>query len=189
MSLSKIKGRAALKSLGGLALVTSAVAACVPGAPGPYEGIGYRDARFEEIAAMREYRSCVDQGVQQTEQADVSGQVAGYLAAAKLLESCEANLGPEAQQVAEEERMQAYAVSIINYIKGGDLAQARSNLENFEAAFPEHDLTLANGNSFIDTVTLLTAGVASSDAQEVAFLNVGRDVRGEMSRVRFWKRN
>ncbi len=175
----------------GLAGLTAAagLSACVSGVSGMPEGIGYREARFQEISAMREYRACVQEGVAQTGQAKSQGNVAGYLTAAGLLEQCEANLGPEVKQVALEERMRAYAVSVLSYVKAGDLARARTNLIKFKSAFPEHDLYLPNGGSFVDTITILTNGMGAPDANENIFLNVNRDVRSELGRIRFWKRN
>ncbi len=153
------------------------------------EGIGFRQERFQEIAAMQTYRACVEDAVKLDTEARSQGNPGGYLASARLIEKCEAELGPEAASVAQEERMRAYALSILDYLKGGDLQASRANLETFKRTFAGHDLYLANGASFIDTMELLTGGKSVPSPYEVSLLNVNRDVKAELQRVRFWKHN
>jgi hypothetical protein len=78
---------------------------------GAMEGIGFRQERFQEIAAMQTYRACVDDAVKLDTEARAQGNPGGYIASARLIEKCEAELGPEAATVAQEERMRAYALS------------------------------------------------------------------------------
>lgn len=182
-------GMRRLVSGGFLGLTGLVLAGCVSGGGGPAEGIGFREARFQEISAIREYRACVDDAVNQTKGAKARSNPAGYVASAKLLEQCESNLGPEAKDLAQEERMRAYALSIMNYVRGGDIVKARANLETFKSSFPGKDLSLPDGSSFIDTADLLTGGIKASDANKVTFLDVSSELRAEVSRVRFWKRN
>jgi len=180
--------RTALAAMAGV-IALGALGGCVPATTGGMEGIGFRQARFQEISAMREYRSCVDDALKVSEQAKASGQAGGYRASAKLLERCEANLGPEASTLAQEERMRNYGIGIINYIKAGDVREAQANLEKFKQAFAGHDLYLPNGASFIDTVTLLTVKRDDASPQEMAMMNVSSTLRAEIQRVRFWKHN
>lgn len=174
---------------GAVLLSVLALSACVTNGDGSAEGIGFREARFKEMSAMQGYRSCVEDAVTQAESARKRANAAGYLGSARLLEKCESDLGPEASQLASEERMQAYALGIINYIRGGDIASARKNLDVFKKAFPGQDLSLPDGASFIDTASVLTAGVGAEKADELALMNVSRGLRGEFNRARFWKRN
>ncbi len=170
-------------------VVLGALGGCVPATTGGMEGIGFRQARFQEISAMREYRACVDDALKVAEQARTSGQAGGYQASAKLLERCESNLGPEASTLATEERMRNYGLGIINYIKAGDIQKAQINLETFKRSFDGHDLYLPNGASFIDSVTLLTSKRDDASPQEMAMMNVSSTLRAEIQRVRFWKHN
>ena len=86
------------------------------------EAIGYREARFEQISAMRDYRKCRDDAIELDTQARKEGSVARYLASARLLEKCEQQLGPNVAQIAQDERLRAYAISIQNYFKGGNIS-------------------------------------------------------------------
>ncbi|MEK9752896.1 MAG: hypothetical protein VW338_06755 [Rhodospirillaceae bacterium] len=178
-ALAVVAAVIAIGSLGG----------CVPATTGGMEGIGFRQARFEEISAIREYRSCVDDAIKLSERARTSGQAGGYLASAKLLERCESNLGPEANSLAREERMRNYGLGIVSYIKAGDIQKAQVNLETFKKSFDGHDLYLPNGASFIDTVTLLTVKRDAASPQEMAMMNVSSTLRAEIQRARFWKNN
>lgn len=184
-----LKGMQTLKMGLLMAGLLTGVAACVPAHTGPAEGIGFREARFQEISAMREYRSCVEDATAQGDTARQTANAGAYLASARLLEQCEANLGPEAQQIAVEERMQAYALSILNYVRAGDLASAQQNLETFRMAFPGQDLSLQDGSSFLDNMAFLTRGIVQPTGGEQPLFNVNRNLRAEMSRARYWKQN
>ena len=153
------------------------------------EGIGFRQERFQEISAMQTYRACVDDAVKLDAEARTQGNPGGYIASARLIEKCESELGPEAATVAQEERMRAYGLSVLNYLKAGDVQSSRANLETFKRTFAGHDLYLANGASFTDTMDLLTGGKSVPSPYEVSLLNVNRNVKTELQRVRFWKHN
>ena len=156
---------------------------------GAMEGIGFRQERFQDIAAMQTYRACVDDALKLDAEARAQSNPGGYIASARLIEKCEAELGPEAATVAQEERMRAYALSVLNYLKAGDVQSSRANLETFKRTFAGYDLYLANGASFTDTMELLTGGKSVPSPYEVSLLNVNRDVKTELQRVRFWKHN
>ena len=82
------------------ALAMAALSACTTDVSGPLEGIGYREARFEQISMMREYRGCRDQGVELDRKARSSGASGTYLASANVLAKCETGLGPDASGIA-----------------------------------------------------------------------------------------
>ena len=173
-----------------IAAVLVAVSACsMNGQVNPSEGIGYREARFQEISAMQQYRQCRDDGVALDEQARSTGNIGRYLASARLLEKCEAELGPETSGVAVEERMRAYALSVQNYLKGGDVAKASQNLETFKTSFPGQDLYYYDGSSFLETMSALLGQQEDTDFGRYAMLNVSDSLKDEMRRVRYWKKN
>lgn len=172
-----------IRSLLSVALVAAQLSACVSAASPPAEGIGYRQARFAEIEAMRAYRACRDEGMALDRQARASGQAGRYLAVARLLEGCEADLGPTAAVLDVEERMRAYAVAVQARLKGGDVAGARAGLDRFAAAFERRDLFFDDGSSFVDTMTaVLGRGLAGPGA------NVPRLLADELARIDRWNR-
>lgn len=173
-----------------VAAVLLALSACTTtGTTNPSEGIGFREARFEEISAMQQYRACRDDAVALDEQARSTGNTGRYLASARLLEKCEAELGPEAKSLATEERMRAYALSVQDYLKGGDVAKASETFGKFKQAFPGKDLYYFDGSSFIETMSALLGQKEKSDYGYFAMLNVNETLKGEMRRIEYWKRN
>jgi hypothetical protein len=164
-----------------------ALAACM--ATGTREGIGYREARFNEISAIRGWQSCRDEALELDRQAREEGSTAQYLASAKLIEKCEADAGSEVGKVPADERMRAYALSSQNYLKGGDVPKARETLERLRGAYPGADLYYANGTSFIDTMELLTGVEDRTSQGDLGIANVDSDLKSELRRTQYWKRN
>lgn len=173
----------------GAALVSITACNTLNGNQEQAEGIGYRTARYEEITAMREYRECSAQAIQLDDQARMTKSAAKYLASANLITKCEASLGPEAADVAVEERMRTYGLSIQNYLKGGDIVQARANLQQFEQAFPNKDLYFADGTSFTESMGALLGQENEASMGKYSILNVNNDLKSEMRRVNYWKNN
>lgn len=185
-SLKSAARRAVL--LGGAALLLGACTMGMQQKPTD-EGIGFRAQRFEEVTAMREYRACVDEAIQLDGQAYAGRSQAQYLTSARLLESCEAKLGPAAATLPPDERMHAYGLAVQNYIKGGDLDRARSALGRFETAFAGQDLYYADGSSFTDTMGALLGRYDGADFGRFSTLNVNAELKAEMRRVTYWARN
>lgn len=169
------------------ALAMGALSACATDVSGPLEGIGYREARFEQISMMREYRACRDQGVELDRQARSSGASGTYLASARVLSKCETTLGPDAAGIAREERMRAYALSVQNYFKGGDVEQARDNFGKFKGQFADYDFYYPDGTSFVTTMEALLGQRERWTFGEFSALNINDELKSEMRRVLYWK--
>ncbi|MBT3172685.1 MAG: hypothetical protein HN333_14785 [Rhodospirillaceae bacterium] len=152
-------------------------------------GIEFREDRHAELTAMREYRDCRDEALALDAKARRAGSPARYLASARMLEGCEAALGPQTARLAVEERMRAYALSIQNHFKGGDVAAARENLGKFKAAFVGKDLYYADGSSFTDSMTLVLGEADDSALGEFSVVNVSPELKAELRRVRYWQTN
>jgi hypothetical protein len=174
----------------GLALSLLVLGACTTtGTETADGGIGYREARYAEISALQTFRACRDEALALDEAARASANAGRYLASARMLEGCERELPPEAAGRAVEERMRAYALGIQNYVKGGDVAAAQRNLDRFESAFPGRELYLADGSAFTDTMRAVLDQTPEHQLGSLSTLNVDRDVKAELRRVRHWTRN
>jgi hypothetical protein len=176
----------------GLALAATLpvlIAGCANYDSSPTDGIGFREARYNEMAAAKTFRDCRDEAVDLDRQARQSGSTAKYLASARMLEACEAEVGPDVAVLAEDERMRGYALSIQNYFKGGDVATARANLQLFESRFAGQDLYYPDGSSFTETMEILLGMRDRTDMGAMAMINVSQDVRSELRRARHWKQN
>jgi hypothetical protein len=165
------------------------VSACAMNSPDPFEGIGFREQRSKALDAMREYRNCRDDAMEMDVQARKSGDAGRYIASARLLEKCESSLSREAAEVGLDERVRFYALSIQNYLKGGDVESARANLEKLKKAFPDTDLYYPDGSSFIETIDVLLGQKDVREYGRLATLNVNSSIKDEVRRSRHWKRN
>lgn len=153
----------------------------------PTEGIGFREARFEQISMMREYRACRDQGLDLDRQARNSGSRGKYLTSARVLEKCESEIGGGGSGIGRDERMRAYALSIQNSFKGGDVERARNNFDSFRKTFPDHDLYYPDGSSFTVTMEAILGRSRQWTFGEFSALNVNDNVKSEMRRMNYWK--
>lgn len=150
-------------------------------------GINFHEARYAEVSAMRDFRTCLDQALEMDSQARTSGDKGRYLASARVLEGCESNLGPEANGISQEERMRAYGLTIQNYLKGGDAVSARRNLDRFRQSFPSQDLYYADGSSYLETMEVLLGQRDTKEFGQFAVLNVSGSLKDEMRRMHHWK--
>lgn len=170
-----------------VAMAAGVLSACAADVSGPLEGIGYRQARFEQISMMREYRACRDQGVDLDRQARASGAPGTYLASAKVLAKCEVSLGPDASGIARDERMRSYALSVQNFFKGGDVEHARDNFAKFKGQFADYDFYYPDGTSFVTTMEALLGQRERWTFGEFSALNINDGLKSEMRRVLYWK--
>jgi len=152
-------------------------------------GIDYRQDRFNEISALKDFRACRDQALKLDRRARENGNRGRFLASAKLLEDCESKLGPKAAKNAKRERMRAMALSIQNFIKGGDPGAAAENLRAFRERFPNKDLYLPNGASFTASMSALLGQTDDSKLGQLSTLNTSSVVKDELRRMRHWQHN
>jgi hypothetical protein len=165
------------------------LSACsLPAAVGPIENIGYREARFAEIEAARNFRKCRGDALTLDREARKEAAPARYLASAKLLERCESAIGPTIR-VAREERLRASALAVQNRLKGGDIAGARGGLARLQKAFPDQDLYDAESHSFIDTMEVLLGLREETALGAFSSANVGALIKRELRRARHWRHN
>lgn len=169
-------------------LTASTLAGCLAVPPPAVEGIGFREARFREIEAMRDWRACRDEGQTLDRQARSSGEPSRYLATAAALERCEADLGAEGAGIAVEERMRAYGLTIQARLKGGDLSGVRTGLDRFREAFPDRDLIFDDGTSFLQTMETLLAAGGEHPRRPRRSANVSSALGDEIARVIRWSR-
>jgi hypothetical protein len=154
------------------------------------DGIGFREARFNEMSAIRDWHTCRDEAVALDRQAHDEASAARYLAAARVAEKCESDMSAESVgRVESDERLKLYALSAQDYLKGGDLPKARETLDKLKTAFPRSDLYYANGASFIDTMEFLVGERDRTAVGVIGTANVDDEFKAELRRANYWKRN
>ena len=172
-----------------MAVAAVGLGACNMATGDLYPAIGSRVQNFENIGAVREYRQCNNDAMVADQSARTESAPARYTQSAQLLAKCEAGLGERASLVPVEERMRNYALGVQNHFKGGDVVQARANLEKFKAPFADKDLYYADGSSFVDTMEILLGLRDYTALGEFSVANVNSTVKSELRRVRYWKTN
>lgn len=172
-----------------LAVAAIGLAACNITTGDLYPAIGSRVETFENITAVREYRQCNNDAMVVDQSARQENAPARYVKSAQLIAKCEAGLGERASLVPVEERMRNYALGVQNHFKGGDVVQARGNLEKFKTTFADKDLYYADGSSFVDTMEILLGLRDYTALGEFSVANVNSVVKSELRRVRYWKTN
>ena len=180
-----------VRHLVGLAGLMFALAGCQTNGGSGFakEGIGYREARFAEITALRGYRSCAEEAQALGVKSRETRSPSRYLASAKLIERCETELGSDGAGLAPEERMRKYALAIHNYVRGGDLKRAHETFERFQTAFPNQDLYYADGSSFVDTTRALLGQASDQEIARFSMLNINRALKAELRRISYWTKN
>mgnify|MGYP001213628003 CR=1 FL=1 len=145
--------------------------------------------RANEMQNLLNFDSCLSNGLEQDAQAAASDERGQYLASAKTLSSCDSKLRDSASLVATEKRMKAKAITVQNFIKGGDIQAARLALTDFETSFNSADLIYADGSSFKDTMRALLYRFDDRVSYKLASLNARRKVKDEVRRAWYWQSN
>ena len=150
------------------------------------ENIGYRLERHQISTLMTHWRECNAQANTLDQQARLHGEPARYWASAKTLDRCIAELGEAKAHIPPQEQLRSHAMGVQNYLKGGDIEQARKNFARLKQTFPKADLQYVDGASFITTMQLLLGIPDSITPPQLATANVGADLKNEMRRLHYW---
>lgn len=125
------------------------------GQTNPLESASFREGRYEQMKKIQDFETCQVEALELDKQARARGSAGTYLASAKVLASCNRNLGTAAKGIQINRQMRLAALSITNYFRGGDVEQARISFEIFQQSYPSHDLYFADGSSFVETTEAL----------------------------------
>jgi hypothetical protein len=144
-------------------------------------------SEVEDLMKLKAFNTCRDEGLQHDANARSRGVPGGFLTSARVISSCTAELGRAGSRVDPEERMRITALSVVNYLKGGEVETARRQFEKFKANWPNHDLYLAGGVSFIETADALFGRAADQTFGQFTAMNINDEVKSEMRRLNHWK--
>ena len=160
---------------------------CVTDSVNPLPDTSFREARFEQMQKLKGFEQCRNEGLQLDADARTRSSTGAFLTSAAVLAKCTDELGTAASAVPQEELMRINALSVVNYFKGGDVEMARRRFDGFKAAWPDHDLYLTGGTSFVATVETLLGRTESQSFGRFLALNVTQDMKSEMRRMNHWK--
>ena len=175
-----------------LLLIGASISGCnitMSGIHGNGEGIGYRQARFSEMNEMKAWRDCQEQALKLDKNARINGRASQYLASAKALKLCETSVSSQTGGVNTQERMRSIAVASLNFLRGGNIEQARSTFEDFKTYFKGKDLRLSDGSSYIETMKMLLGMDEPTSIGALSMANVNPSLKAELRRTKYWERH
>lgn len=129
--------------------------------------------------------SCEEQAMGMDRSAQQSGQAAQYMASAKAMLRCVQGIQFSKGHPDADKGLRLMALSVINFVKGGDIDGAQIALKKTQSKFPNQDLYFADYSSFIDTATALLEQHKLTRHQ-LAALNISADLRTEIERQQYW---
>lgn len=107
--------------------------------------------------------------------------------AAKVAEQCLTELDAAPNSISQQQAMRLHALSVYAYLAAGDAERATVQLQTLELQYPHHDLYLADGSSFVQSLQLLLGEVAISQANPQSLLNASATVKQEIQRIQYWQ--
>jgi hypothetical protein len=129
--------------------------------------------------------ACEQQAIKMDSFAQQSGQAAQYLASAKAMLRCVNDIQFPKGHPDADKALRLMALSVMNFVKGGDIDGAQVALRKTQSKFPDKDLYFADYSSFFDTATALLEQQTLSRHQ-LAALNISADLRTEIERHQYW---
>ncbi|WP_371195180.1 hypothetical protein [Glaciecola sp. SC05] len=146
-------------------------------------------AQVEEAIAegQRLSSKCVTQVFEREHAVRTSISAAQFMALANQASACLGDITFYPAHPDNETAMRLNALAVVNYLKSGDIAQAKSSFTHFTRRFAQQDLVFADYTSFLDTATALLEPNLSS--RQLAMLNINPTLRSELNRTREWSLN
>ncbi len=152
--------------------------------PMPYER---NIAEVEDLLKQKAFAQCRNEALQLDTDARSRGVAGGFVSSARVMDSCLSELGRSAHRVDAEERMRLRALSVVNFLKGGEVEEARLQYEKFKKNWPAHDLYLKGGVSFVETAEALLGRTEDQTFGQFTAMNISDEAKSEMRRLNHWK--
>lgn len=131
-----------------------------------------------------QYQACKEQALSLDASARQQKSTAQYATAARILDRCVA-AAKQAGAAPPEELMQLSALSVLDYIKAGEIETALDNFLVFRDRYSGYDLYFSDNTSFIDTMGVLL-GAGDAELPQVSVPNARHEVLAEQRRRRYW---
>ena len=177
-----------LKFVFAVLAVPAVLSACQPiTMSGSAAAVDYRYERFADIQVKANYDACRKTAFALDKAA--GADASRFLASANKFESCELMLGDSGSIIDQEMRLKAIAMGVQNFIKGGDLAKARTMLEQFEQVADGTDLLYSDSTSFFASMHVLLNAPHNKNALQLASQNARSEIKDEIRRAWYWQTN
>ena len=129
-----------------------------------------------------EFNQCKSHVLDMDHSARNNKSLAQYLTSATAAQGCLREVDFANPLISDQQKMQLHALTVLNFVKGGDITKARSSLDVFVTSYAGKDLFFDDNTSFVDTFTvLLKEGETKSTG-----LNVNSALMTELKRKNTW---
>ncbi len=142
-----------------------------------------RDLELQRAA----FNQCHALAAEKSEHAVTGASPALYHSAANSMKDCLKQIKHISEIVQSNKAIRASALTIVNYIKAGELDVASDRLGAFRSRYSHQDLYLADGSSFIDNVKMLLGEVPKGAAEHGSLVNASATLKSEIRRVDYWQ--
>jgi hypothetical protein len=133
------------------------------------------------------FNHCHAMAAEKSEHAVTGASPALYHSAANSMKDCLMEIEHTPVIVHSDKAIRASAMTIINYIKAGELSDASDRLGTFRSTYSHQDLYLADGSSFIDNVKMLLGEVPNGAAEHGSLVNASPTLKSEIRRIDYWQ--
>ncbi len=130
---------------------------------------------------------CFEAAAARSDKAVTGKSPALYHIAAKSMRDCVIDIHATAAFPRSDKAIHASALTIINYVKAGELEVASNQVRKFQSAYPRRDLYLADGTSFIESMQLLLGEVPGGAAERGSLVNASPQLKSELRRKDYWQ--
>ena len=137
----------------------------------------------------RNYQKCVEDGkkIDYLASQDIVNSKSLFYKSANILNKCEEIISNNNHLVNEEKRMKNFALSVQNFLKSGNISQARLKLKTFKNKFNK-DLMYPDGSSFISNIEILVNYQEPKKELNLAMVNANKKIKNELKRAWHWSK-
>ena len=149
-----------------------------------------RIENINQANLTRNYNQCVEDGrkLDNLASQNKANNKSLYHKSAQILIKCKNIIDSKDHFVSTENEMKNFALGIQNYIKAGNLNDARKNLKLFKNTF-DKDLMYPDGSSFVSNMELLVNYKETKGDLSLAMINANTKLKNELKRSWYWSKN
>ena len=148
-----------------------------------------RITSINQASLTRNYQKCVEDGkkIDHLASQDMVNSKSLFYKSANILTKCEEMIGNNNHFVSEENRMKNFALSIQNFLKSGNINQARLKLKTFKNKFNK-GLMYPDGSDFISNIEILVNYQDPKKELNLAMVNANKKIKNELKRAWHWSK-
>lgn len=167
--------------------ITASLAACsstsINPAPVFYPGLA-KDSD-KEAAPLRRFTNCRKDVLAFDKAADIYADEGKYLASARRAAQCLEILSSKTGKIVAREALQLHALTMRNYLIGGDPKSAKDAYIKMSKQFPDQDLIFKDASSVKETFAYILEIRSGKDSDNFRRANISPAVKAELRRLKY----